>query len=189
MAGTVKAVAPHGGTLVNRVLQGGARQEALARVKSLKRLTLNSVAISDLEMIAVGALSPLTGFIGQADYQSVVENMRLSNGLVWAIPITLAASLEEAKLLREGEDVALLEPGGLPLGILHLREKFGYDKKKEAANIYRTTDEAHPGVARLYAQGETLLAGDVDLVNRPSHVEFPEFRRDPAETRLSLIHI
>jgi len=183
MAGTVKAVAPHGGTLVNRVLQGGARQEALARVKSLKRLTLNSVAISDLEMIAVGALSPLTGFIGQADYQSVVENMRLSNGLVWAIPITLAASLEEAKLLREGEDVALLEPGGLPLGILHLREKFGYDKKKEAANIYRTTDEAHPGVARLYAQGETLLAGDVDLVNRPSHVEFPEFRRDPAETR------
>jgi len=178
-----EAIASHGGVLVNRVLCGAVREEALARAESLKRLTLNSVAISDLEMIAVGALSPLSGFMGHADYPSVVEDMRLSNGLVWAIPITLPATTEEASSLCEGEDVALLEPGGLPLGILHLQEKFGYDKRKEAMNVYRTSDEAHPGVARIYAQGDTLLAGDIDLLNRPSQIEFPEFRHDPAETR------
>jgi sulfate adenylyltransferase len=183
MAKETKNIPPHGGTLVNRVLQGKAREDALQRALALPRVLLNSVAISDLEMIAVGALSPLTGFMCRGNYESVVERMRLADGLVWSIPITLSVKAEEAKAFRDGQEIALCEPSGLVLGILHLREKFGYDKTKEAANIYRTTEEAHPGVARIYAQGDTLLGGDIELLNRPSQIEFPEFRYDPTETR------
>jgi sulfate adenylyltransferase len=183
MVKEINNIPAHGGALVNRMLHGAKREDALQRAASLPRITLSSVAIADLEMIAVGALSPLHGFMCQADYESVVERMRLSNGLVWSIPITLPVKAEEAKSWREGQEIALCEPGNAVLGILHLKEKFTYDKAKEAANVYRTTEEAHPGVARLYAQGDLLLGGDIELLNRPSNPEFPECRHDPAETR------
>ncbi len=176
-------IRPHGGALVDRVLRGMLREVALERAASLKRITLNPVAISDLELIAVGAFSPLTGFLGKADYESVVEHMRLSNGIVWTIPITLPVTEEEADRLREGEEVALVEPSGRILGILELAERYRYDKEREAQMVYRTTDLKHPGVARLFAQGDVLLGGDIYLLNRPSDLQFPEFRHDPAQTR------
>jgi len=176
-------VRPHGGALVDRVLRGMLREVALERAASLKRITLNPVSISDLELIAVGAFSPLTGFLGKADYESVVEHMRLANGIVWTIPITLPVTEEEASRLREGEEVALVEPGGRILGILELAERYRYDKEREAQMVYRTTDLKHPGVARLFAQGDVLLGGDIYLLNRPSDLQFPEFRHDPAQTR------
>jgi len=178
-----QTIAPHGGTLINRVLEGEERQEALERAERLPSVRLSSVAISDLEMIAVGAFSPLTGFMGQEDYRRVVQEMRLYNGLPWAIPITLPVSQADAASLREGQDVALREASGHLLGILHLAEIYTYDKQAEAQHVYRTTDEAHPGVARLYAQGDLLLAGDIELLNRPSQIEFPAYRHDPADTR------
>jgi sulfate adenylyltransferase len=183
----IENIPPHGGTLIDCVLKGDQREDALQRALSLPRIALNSVAIADLEMIAVGALSPLTGFMCRPDYENVVEHMHLANGLIWSIPITLSVKAEEAKVLREGQEIALCEPGGLLLGVLHMREKFGYDKAKEAANVYRTTEEAHPGVARIYAQGDVLLGGDIELLNRPSQVEFQEFRYDPAETRKFIV--
>ena len=176
-------IAPHGGTLIDRVLRGMLREVALERAASLKRIELGPVAISDLELIAVGAFSPLTGFLGKADYESVVEDMRLQNGLVWTIPITLAVGEDEAERLREGEEVALVEPGGKILGILELAERYRYDKEREAQKVYRTTDTKHPGVVRLFAQGDVLLGGDIYLLDRPSDLEFPEFRHDPAQTR------
>jgi len=165
------------------VLEGEERQEALERAERLPSVRLSSVAISDLEMIAVGAFSPLTGFMGQEDYRRVVQEMRLYNGLPWAIPITLPVSQADAASLREGQDVALREASGHLLGILHLAEIYTYDKQAEAQHVYRTTDEAHPGVARLYAQGDLLLAGDIELLNRPSQIEFPAYRHYPADTR------
>ncbi len=177
------SITPHGGALVDRVLRGVVREAALEKATSLKKIPLGPTAISDLELIAVGAFSPLTGFMTQADYRSVVEDMRLSNGLVWTIPITLAVSCQQADELREGEEVALVEGDGHILGILQLAEKFTYDKEREAAQVYRTTEDAHPGVARLYAQGEVLLGGDIYLLNRPRNRPFPEFRHDPAQTR------
>lgn len=183
MAKTIRAIPPHGGTLVDRMLRGEEREEALQRAASLKSIILDSFGISDLEMIAVGAYSPLTGFLCRADYERVVEEMRLSSGLVWSIPIVLGASAEEAGTLREGEEIALCEPSGLILGLLHLQEKYAYDKRKEAENVYRTTEEAHPGVAAVYGRGEVLLGGEIQLLNRPSNITFPEFRHDPAESR------
>lgn len=179
-----RLVPPHGGTLVDRVLRGSLREAVLERAANLKRIVLSPGAISDLELIAVGAYSPLTGFMSQADYRSVVEEMRLANGLVWTIPITLAVPGEKADELREGEEVALVEPPAFNvLGILQLSEKFPYDKEREARLVYRTTDVAHPGVARVYAQGDVLLGGEIWLVNRPSDRPFPEFSHDPAHTR------
>ncbi|MDP2662326.1 MAG: sulfate adenylyltransferase, partial [Dehalococcoidia bacterium] len=176
-------ITPHGGAMVDRMLTGETREAALEKADHLKKLALNPVAISDLEMIAVGAFSPLTGFMGKADYESVVERMRLANGLAWSISVTLPVSSDFAGALRDGEELALTDAGGQFLGIMELADRFSYDKQREASRVYRTTEEAHPGVARLYAQGEVLLGGAIWLLNRPADQSFPEFRHDPAQSR------
>jgi sulfate adenylyltransferase len=134
-------------------------------------------------MLAVGALSPLTGFMGKRDYESVVGSMRMANGIAWSIPITLAASRAAAELLKLGDEVALTESTGKVLATMRLAEKFDYDKRREAQNVYRTTEEKHPGVARLYNQGDVYLAGEISVVDLPSNREFIEFRHTPLETR------
>lgn len=182
MARNGAAIAPHGGSLVDRVLRGVLREGALERADNLRKVSLSPTSVSDLELIAVGGFSPLTGFLTKDDYDNVVQRMRLSNGVVWSIPITLPVSRELADELREGEEIALTE-GDRILGIMELAERFEYDKEKEAELVYRTTEDAHPGVARLYAQGEVLLGGDIHLLNRPADKQFPEFRHDPAQTR------
>lgn len=176
-------IAPHGGVLVDRQLYGAARADAQARAAHAPKIALNAVNLADLELLAVGAYSPLTGFMNQRDYDAVVETMRLANGLVWSIPITLPVSHEQAKALREGDEIALIEPDGHLLAVMTLSEKFEYDKTREAQNVYRTTDEKHPGVARVYAQGDVYLAGEVWVIDLPNYVEFPEFRHPPLATR------
>ncbi len=179
----VGEIAPHGGTLVDRQLYGAERAAAIERAAGAPNITLNAVNISDLELLAVGTFSPLTGFMGKRDYDSVVESMRLANGLPWSIPITLPVTRAVADALRVGEELALTEPDGHLLAVMTLAEKFEYDKAREAQNVYRTTEDKHPGVARLYQQGDVYLAGDVWVVDLPSHREFPEFRHTPLETR------
>jgi sulfate adenylyltransferase len=124
--------------------------------------------------------------MAKADYDSVVQNMRLANGLVWSLPITLPVAKELADDLRLGEEVALVENNGAAgaiLGVMKIADKFEYDKTREAKEVYRTTETAHPGVARVMSQGDVCLAGEVWMLNRPSNATFPEYRRDPAETR------
>ena len=178
---------PHGGKLINRFLQGEEREIALRRATDLKKIQLTEVGVSDLEMIANGAMSPLTGFMSKADYESVVQNLRLANGLIWSLPITLPVSQAVADELHESEEVALVEtidgqPGAI-LGLMKIAEKFSYDKNREAQEVYRTADAAHPGVARVLHQGEVYLAGEVWMMNRPSNVSFEDYRHDPAATR------
>ena len=139
-------IPPHGGKLINRVVEGKEREELIKKAAALKKIHLNAREVSDLEMIAIGAFSPLEGFMSRADYESVVKNMHLANGLAWPIPVTLAVSDDEARPLREKEDVALLDEENNLLGILHLDEKYTFNKEEEAKNVYRTEDKAHPGV-------------------------------------------
>ena len=174
---------PHGNSLVDRMLRGEERQAALHRARDCKKIPLSEVGVSDLEMIANGAMSPLTGFMSKKDYDSVVHTMRLAHGLIWSLPITLPVTRELAAQVREGEEVALVENGGAILGLMKISEKFEYDKTVEAQHVYRTTEAAHPGVARVLSQGEVCLAGEVWMSNRPSNISFVDFRRDPAETR------
>jgi sulfate adenylyltransferase len=154
-----------------------------AHAETLPKLTLNARQISDLELIAIGAVSPLTGFMGEADYRSVVDTMHLANGLPWSIPITLAVTAEQAAPLTPGSQAALTDESGNVLAVLTVSETYGYDKQHEAQQVYRTTDEAHPGVAAVYAQPETLVGGDVEVLDLPAHEDFPEYYLTPAQTR------
>lgn len=180
-------VAPHGGRLVNRIAPPHLAAELLERVPGLPAIQLTPWTLSDLELIAVGAYSPLEGFMGRADYQCVVREMRLASGLPWSLPITLAVEREIAQLLDEGDDVALLDLDGQPVAILHLEEIYEYDKEEEARRVFRTTETAHPGVAALYARGDVLLGGPITLIRWPNGREFAEYRWGPAQTRAAFL--
>jgi sulfate adenylyltransferase len=175
-------IAPHGGALVNRVADPTTRADALAAAAGMPTVTLNAVQRSDFLCTATGVFSPLTGFVGKADYDAVLDRMRLADGTVWSIPVTLAVSVDEARRYPEGRTIALGDADGTVLGTMDVVEQFSYDKTREALAVYRTDDGAHPGVARLYAQGDVLLAGPITLLNRPAE-PFEAFRRDPVETR------
>jgi sulfate adenylyltransferase len=175
---------PHGGVLINRLLTGAAREQALQDSATLEKIVLSETNLCDLEMIATGALSPLTGFMTRADYAPVVHDMHLANGLPWTIPVTLPVTAEQAARIQTGDRVALLE-GDRVLALLTVQDKYSYDKQDEAVNVYRTDDGAHPGVARLYKQGDVLLGGDVDVIDLPNaaRTTFSDIRLTPTETR------
>ncbi|HEY9699534.1 MAG TPA: sulfate adenylyltransferase [Trichocoleus sp.] len=176
-------IAAHGGQLINRIATPAQRQEFLGMADSLPRVQMNERTTSDLVMIAIGGFSPLTGFMEQVDYESVVESMYLSNGLPWSIPITLSVTEEVAAPLQEGTLVRLDAPSGRFVGVLELTQKYAYDKQKEAINVYRTDEEKHPGVKVVYAQGNVHLAGSVWLLERDAHPLFPTYQIDPAVSR------
>lgn len=180
MEGLIK---PHGGVLVNRALEGKEREELARKAGELKKLTLNDREISDIEMIAIGAFSPLEGFMCRDDYHSVMDTMHLKNGLPWTMPITLSASKDEAAALKPGMEVALAAGDGEILATLRIEEIFPHDKEKEAIQVYGTAEDKHPGVKKVYEMGDMLLGGKVSLVKRPVHTQFMEERLDPRDTR------
>ena len=176
-------IAPHGNaTLKPRLLPEEERAEALKRARTLKTLALSSREVSDLFMLAMGAYSPLEGFMGAADWRGACVDMRLENGLFWPLPITLSCGEDFA--VATGDEVALTDEGGEILGVLTVTETYAIDKALECREVYRTTDEAHPGVAKVMAQGAVNLAGPVVVF---SEGHFPETYRGlylrPAETR------
>jgi sulfate adenylyltransferase len=166
-----KLITPHGGELVERT---GERPDDL---ESLDIVTLTSRELSDLDMVASGALSPLEGFMGEEDYESVLETMRLANGLPWALPVCLA--VDDAPT---GDRVALADESGRARAVLDVMSVYTYIKAREAEQAFGTTDAAHPGVARLYAQKSLYLAGKVTVFER-AEPAFPALARDPSETR------
>jgi sulfate adenylyltransferase len=176
-------IAPHGGQLINRIATPAERAEFLAQADTLPRVTLDERATSDLVMIAIGGFSPLKGFMEQADYEKVVEEMYLTNGLPWSIPITLSVSEAVAAPLKEGNWVRLDDQNGKFIGILELTQKYHYVKAHEAVNVYLTDDQAHPGVKVVYDQGPVNLAGPIWLLEREPHPLFPDYQIDPAESR------
>ncbi len=182
MAHPSNPIPPHGGVLINRLAGGAQADELRSLADAAPVVMLSEVSLSDLELIATGVFSPLTGFMTRADYQSVVSTMHLTNGLPWSLPITLPVTSGDADRLTVGQWVALANGAGERVGLLHLTEKFGYDKTAEAQQVYRTTDGAHPGVARLMAQGDIYLAGDVWLLTEPQP-GFADIYRTPQQTR------
>jgi sulfate adenylyltransferase len=164
-------IAPHGGKLVDRT---GPRPDGVER---LEQIPLTPRELSDLDMLASGALSPLEGYMGRHDYERVVEEMRLDRGLSWALPVCLAIERPP-----QGDEVALTDATGRPLAVLEVDEVYEYDREREAERCFRTTDEAHPGVAHLYRQNPLYLAGRVTVFERPEP-PFPQLALDPTETR------
>ena len=177
-------IAPHGGVLVNRLLEKEAADEAAARAADLPRVTLSRRQRCDLELLAVGAFSPLTGFMTGEAFDAVVDTMVLPTGEPWTVPITLSTGREEADDLKEGDDVALWDPeSDQVLGILHLAEKYDHDRPRECREVYKTTDTEHPGVALVMDQGEACLGGDVDVIALPPHENLAPYRWTPEATR------
>ena len=180
----ITQIQPHGGTLVNLLADGAEAESLRAEVANLPKIVVSPRELADLEMLAVGALSPLTGFQGEADYHSVLDTMHLENGLPWAIPVTLSVDDETAHRLGGAETVALMgAEGAEPLAVLRISEVFKRDRSKEALGVYGTEDAEHPGVAAMQAAGEFCVAGELRVIALPPHDDFQNYRLTPAQTR------
>jgi len=187
MAEVWEGILPHGGHLVNRLAPAEAVDDLRALAGALPSIRVNDVTARDIEMIGVGVFSPLSGFIGAADYEAVVETGRLANGLPWTIPVT--CDLAGAQV-GAGDRVALRDAAGAVLAVLETTETFGRDKLNEALKIYRTNDaKGHPGVARLCAEGDTLVAGAITVLERCDRGEFGPWWADPAEVRATFAEL
>ncbi|HEX2241202.1 MAG TPA: sulfate adenylyltransferase [Actinomycetota bacterium] len=186
MPSTLKDVpgfAPHGGALELRIAGQDETAEFRARAEQLPTIAATSRrVVSDLELLAVGAVSPNRGFMTESDYQPVVREMRLASGLPWSLPITLSATAEEATRLTPGSPAAITWEGR-PVAIIDVEDVFGYDAREEAQHTYRTSDEAHPGVAHLLQQGEFYVGGEVTVLENVFAHEFATHRLTPLQLR------
>jgi sulfate adenylyltransferase len=186
MPSTLKDVpgfTPHGGALEVRAAAPEEQRELASRASELPRVEAKSRRVlSDLELLAVGAASPNRGFMTEADYKPVVEDMRLTAGLPWSLPITLSATEEEVSGLAEGGSAAIVHEGR-PVAIIEIEDVYAYDARREAELTYRTTEEAHPGVAYLYSQAPYYIGGEVTVLTNPFEHEFSQYRLKPLELR------
>ena len=177
-------IAPHGGALVDRRATPAQIAALQDRLLLLPRLQVGSRALADLDLISVGAFSPLDGFLTQRDYDSVVERLRLASGLPWSIPITLSATEPELESFRDAKEIALTDANGDIRAVLDVQEIFQRDLAREAELVYRTTDTTHPGVAAINREGAWLLGGPVTVLERNVLGEvFRPYALDPADTR------
>ena len=178
-------VSPHGGKLTPVLLPEAARADALAKAKTLPVIRMSSREASDLLMIGMGAFSPLTGFMGKADYESVVATKHLANGLAWPIPITLSVTKEKAAELKEGMEVALVDDEtDVYVGILVVGDKYEYDKSKECKEVFFTDDMKHPGVQKVMGQGEVNVGGSVITFSQMGYAsKYPKYFATPEDTR------
>jgi sulfate adenylyltransferase len=175
-------IAPHGGELIINMASEPERSTLREQARELPRVMVGSRQLADLEMLAIGAYSPLGGFMKRDDYLGVVNDMHLSNGLPWSVPITLAVTAEQAGKLKEGSQVALVDEQGMLQAVMTVEEKFAYDKQLEARQVYRTEDENHPGVQVVYQQGDVLLGGAVRVLDLQNQA-FAQYRYTPAQSR------
>ena len=178
-----KLIPPHGGKLVDlTITDEKTRFDLVEKAKTLPIWKLDERSLADLECISSGVYSPLTGYLGEEDYKSVVKNMRLANGIIWPIPITLAVKEDFASKLNVGDYISLVWEE-IHIGLLKISDIYKPDKKEEAINVYKTDDNSHPGVAALYQSGNTYLGGEIKLIEEIPHKDFKEYRFTPKLTR------
>jgi sulfate adenylyltransferase len=180
---TTTLVPPHGGVLVDRFV-GPDRAASLSReAASLPKVTLDARELADLELLATGAASPLVGFLGSADYQRVLAEMRLASGVVWPLPLTLAC---DDPAITPGVQAALHDGNGRLWGVIQVSEVFARDPLAEARAVYGTEDAAHPGVAYLLSRPKRLVAGEVQVLPLPADLPFAAHRKTPRELRAEI---
>ncbi len=176
-------IPPHGGELVNLVADKTRAAELAKTAEGLTKITLGEREQCDLELLAIGAMSPLNTFMSAADFAEVCDNMKLTSGLPWPVPIVCPVQKSLAEKIELGQAVALADDQNRVLAVLTVSEKYEHDKKQEAERVFQTTDEAHPGVAVTMAQGDVCLSGTLEVITPRHDPQFPERRLAPAETR------
>lgn len=175
---------PHGGTLVNLIVDAKRREELRSASKEWPSLDLTPRQLCDLELLMNGGFSPLQGFMSRADYESVCSTMHLAGGLVWPMPIVLDIGAEFAKKLKPGATLALRDPEGVMLAALHVEELWEPDRQKEAESVFGTTDSLHPGaVYAMQRANPVYVSGKIDGLQLPAHYDYRSLRLTPAETR------
>ena len=169
------SIKPHGGVLVNRITK--------ADPTGLFSITISEDLANDVENIADGIFSPLEGFLGKQDFESVVSRGRLANDLAWTIPIVLDVDEQTASKMKETKNVLLQNPQGVGVAVLHVEETYSFDKEKTVQGIYGTTDSSHPGVAKTMSMKDYLVSGKIDYIQRPEETEIRKHRLTPIQTR------
>lgn len=177
-------VEPHGGSLMNLMVD----EERAAVLKeialNLSDITLNGRQLCDLELLATGVFSPLDGFMTRPDYESVLDRMRLQSDVLWPIPVCLGISDIQARALEAGQSVTLRDQEGFLLAIMHIEDIWPVDRKKEASLVYGTTDRNHQGVEYLFnKEGDHYIGGKIEVLSLPLHFDFKQLRMTPLEIR------
>ena len=177
-------IQPHGGQLVDLMASAGRAAELKDLSRDFPSWDLTPRQLCDLEMILTGGFSPLSGFLCRADYDGVCEKMRLSSGALWPMPIVLDLPEELAQALKRGASLALRDPEGVMLAVLHVSEVWQPDREAEARRVFGTTSPEHPGVAHLREGTHPwYVGGRLEGVQMPHHYDFIEYRVTPAELR------
>ncbi len=169
--------------IVNLKVNELEKKELLEKIKYLKSLQISRRSVCDLEVMAVGGFSPLDRFMGKEDYQRVVEEMRLKDGTLFPIPVTLPVSREFVKEIKEGEEIVLRDPKNIPLALMKIEEVYRWNLEYEAKNVLNTTDPRHPLVAEMHTWGEYYISGELKVFQLPKHYDFPEYRKTPIQVR------
>lgn len=177
-------ISPYGGELVNLLVSGEERQELVERSKRLPSVQISARALCDLEMLATGAFSPLDRFMGKADYERVLTEMRLKNGVLFPIPVTLP--LDEGAMPSWGEQIVLNDARNNTIAIMQIEEIYHFDPQREARLVLGTTDPKHPLVSEMVRWGKVYASGALKVINLPMYYDFVELRRTPAEVRARL---
>ena len=178
-------IPPHKGKLLPLLIEGKELRENKKKAGSLTAVRMSSRETSDLIMMAIGAFSPLKGFMVEKDYNEVVDHMHMSDGTLWPIPITLSVTKEEAANILLEDEIALIDDeSGELMGIMKVQDKYEYNKEHEAKQVFLTADEAHPGVKKVYAQDDVLLGGKVKAFSEGPYPElYGSHYARPAQTR------
>ncbi len=175
-------IAPHGGTLINQVLTGEEKKDLLERAAYFPKISVSDRTLADLLCIATGAFSPLVGFLGEKDYRTVCHQMRLSDGTVWSIPVTLPVPEKRKTEIAQSEYISLINNQSRIIAVMRVEDLYQVDLREEACSVFQTEDRAHPGVASLYRQSPLKAGGEIWLLERQQH-PFQNYLYDPAETR------
>jgi sulfate adenylyltransferase len=176
-------ISPHGGKLVNKVVDDQDKERLLNQVENMVHISLSNRDLVEAENIATGLYSPIEGFMNEEDYKSVVENMRLADGTVWTIPVVLGVTEEKAGKIEEGKRIALTDNDDKVYAVMDVEDIYKYDEKQEAQKVYKTKSSDHPGVKNVYCRGNYHIGGEIHLLERIQHDKFNEYRLDPKDVR------
>lgn len=176
-------IPPHGGKLVNLIVDDATRAQLARDAEKLPRIALPEREQCDLELLAIGAMSPLTTFMSERDFHRVCDEMRLASGLPWSVPITCSVDPQTAETLPKGGKVALTDDKNRVLAVMQIEEKYRHEKKKECESVYKTAETAHPGVAVTMSQGDVCLSGPLQVLTPRHDAAWTQYRLTPTQTR------